>query len=322
MGKIDVHCHLYPKDYWKEILRIAESGSLPVDVQRIVTYYSKKGVLIAPEESAEVASREGIETQLLGLSIPNVYMADAAMSRDLAQMANDAYAEIRRKFPGKFLVLASVPLNFPDLAIAELERAIGKLKMNGVVLGTNIAGKPLSSPEFFPFYDRMNELRVPIVIHPMSPPSSGDGDEFFVTPLVGYLFETTAAVANMIFSGIFERFPNIPLILPHLGGAIPYVQGRLDSGFRNHPACRKNISKPPSQYCREFYYDSVSFNVAALRCALEVAGPEHLVFGTDFPFQPVESIRLINESIEALGLSPALKEGIEKKNILRILLNV
>ncbi len=212
MGKIDVHCHLYPQEYWKEILRIAESGSLPVDVQRIVTYYSKKGVLIAPEESAEVASSEGIETQLLGLSIPNVYMADAAMSRDLAQMANDAYAEIRKKFPGKFLVLASVPLNFPDLAIAELERAIGKLKMNGVVLGTNIAGKPLSSPEFFPFYDRMNELRVPIVIHPMSPPSTGDGDEFFVTPLVGYLFETTAAVANMIFSGIFERFPNIPLI--------------------------------------------------------------------------------------------------------------
>ena len=322
MGKIDTHCHLYPQDYWKELLNISERNSLPVDVQRILTYYAKKGVLITPEESAEVASKAGIETQLLALSIPNVYMNDATMSRDLAQMANDAYAGIRQKFPGKFLVLASVPLNFPDLAIAELERAIGKLKMNGVVLGTNIAGKPLSSPEFFPFYERVNELRVPIVIHPMSPPRTDDDDEFFVTPLVGYLFETTAAVARMVFAGIFERFPNIPLILPHLGGAIPYIQGRLDSGYRNHPPCRKNISKPPSHYFKDFYYDSVSFNVAALRCALEVAGPEHLVFGTDFPFQPLESIRLINESIDALGLSPAALEGVESKNVLRILLNV
>ncbi len=321
MGKIDVHCHLYPQDYWQELLKISKGDSLPADVQRILTYYSKKGILITPEESVEVASKAGIETQHLGLSIPNVYMADATMSRDLAEMANDAYAGIRQKFPGKFLVLASVPLNFPDLAIAELERAIGKLKMNGVVLGTNIAGKSLSSPEFFPFYERANQLRVPIVLHPMSPPRTDDDDKYFVTPLVGYLFETTAAVAKMVFAGIFERFPNIPIVLPHLGGALPYVQGRLDSGFRNHPPCRENISRPPSQYLKEFYYDCVSFNVAALHCAIEVAGTEHLVFGTDFPFQPLESIRIISESIDALALPPALKEGVEEKNILRILLN-
>jgi len=111
MGKIDVHGHLYPRDYWKELLKISERKSLPVDVQRIFTYYSKKGVLITPEESADVAFKAGIETQLLPLSIPSVYMTDGEMSRELAQMANDTCAEIRRKFPGKFLVMASVPLN-------------------------------------------------------------------------------------------------------------------------------------------------------------------------------------------------------------------
>lgn len=319
--KIDIHNHLYPENYWKAILKISERITFPVDVRRILSYYSNKGILIKPEETVGPMEKLGIGTQVLSLSIPNAYMPDPAMSLDLAQMANDAYVEIRRSFPGKFYVLASVPLNFPELAIRELDRAIGKLGMNGVVLGSNIAGKPLSSPEFFPFYERVNELKLPILIHPMSPPHMEEEDEFFTGPLVNYLFESTLAATKMLFAGVFERFPNIALILPHLGGALPYIQGRIDSGYRNHPACRKNISKFPSEYIKEFYYDTVSFNVPALRCALEIVGPEHLVFGTDYPFQPTESISLVNESLEKLNLSPKALEAIEGKNILRILHN-
>jgi predicted TIM-barrel fold metal-dependent hydrolase len=109
------------------------------------------------------------------------------------------------------------------------------------------------------------------------------------------------------------------MIVPHLGGAIPYLQGRIDSGYRNHPPCRKNISKFPSEYFKEFYYDTLSFNVPALRCALEIVGPEHLVFGTDYPFQPLESVSLINESLDALNLSSEDQEAIDSKNLLRIL---
>lgn len=321
MLKIDIHNHLYPENYWKAVLKISERVTFPVDVRRIMSYYANKGLLVKPEETVGPLEKLGIGVQVLSLSIPNVYMPDAAMSLDLAQMANDTYAEIRRKFPGKFYVLASVPLNFPELAIKELDRAIGRLGMNGVVLGSNIAGKPLSSPEFFPFYERVNELKLPILIHPMSPPHMEEDDEFFTAPLVHYLFESTLAVTKMVFAGVFERFPNIIMILPHLGGAIPYIQGRIDSGYRNHPPCRKNISKKPSEYFKEFYYDTVSFNVAALRCALEIVGPEHLVFGTDYPFQPLEGVALINESIEALGLSVKDREAIEYGNLLRILHN-
>lgn len=321
MLKIDIHNHLYPENYWKALLKISERVTFPVDVRRIMSYYANKGLLVKPEETVGPLEKLGIGVQVLSLSIPNVYMPEAAMSLDLAQMANDAYAEIRRKFPGKFYVLASVPLNFPELAIKELDRAIGKLGMNGVVLGSNIAGKPLSSPEFFPFYERVNELKLPILIHPMSPPHMEEDDEFFTAPLVHYLFESTLAVTKMVFAGVFERFPNIIMILPHLGGAIPYIQGRIDSGYRNHPPCRKNISKKPSEYFKEFYYDTVSFNVAALRCALEIVGPEHLVFGTDYPFQPLEGITLINESLDALGLSVKDREAIEYGNLLRILHN-
>ena len=321
MLKIDIHNHQYPENYWNTILKISEKVTFPVDVRRIMSYYANKGVLVKPEETVGPLEKLGIGVQVLSLSIPNVYMPDAAMSLDLAQMANDAYVETRRKFPGKFYVLASVPLNFPELAIKELDRAIGKLGMNGVVLGSNIAGKPLSSSEFFPFYERVNELKLPILIHPMSPSHMEEDDEFFTAPLVHYLFESTLAVTKMVFAGVFERFPNIMMILPHLGGAIPYIQGRIDSGYRNHPPCRKNISKKPSEYFKEFYYDTVSFNVAALRCALETVGPEHLVFGTDYPFQPLEGIALINESLDVLGLSLKDREAIDYGNLLRILHN-
>jgi len=321
MMKIDIHNHQYPENYWETLLKISERVTFPIDVRRIISYYANKGLFVKPEETIGPLEKLGIGIQVLSLSNPNVYMPEATMSLDLAQMANDAYVEIRQRFPGKFYVLASVPLNFPELAVKELDRAIGKLSMNGIVLGSNIAGKPLSSPEFFPFYERVNELKLPIFIHPMSPPHMEENDEFFTAPLIHYIFESTLAVTKMVFAGVFERFPNIIMILPHLGGAIPYLQGRIDGGYRNHPPCRKNISKKPSEYFKEFYYDTISLNVPALRCALEIVGPEHLVFGTDYPFQPSEGVVLINESIDALGLSAKDREGIEYRNILRILHN-
>jgi aminocarboxymuconate-semialdehyde decarboxylase len=321
MMKIDIHNHQYPENYWKTLLKISERVTFPVDVRRIMSYYANKGLFVKPEETIFPLEKLGIGIQVLSLSNPNVYMPEAAMSLDLAQMANDAYVEIRQRFPGKFFVLASVPLNFPELAVKELDRAIGKLGMNGIVLGSNIAGKPLSSPEFFPFYERVNELKLPIFIHPMSPPHMEENDEFFTAPLIHYIFESTLAVTKMVFAGVFERFPNIIMVLPHLGGAIPYLQGRIDGGYRNHPPCRKNISKKPSEYFKEFYYDTISLNVPALRCALEIVGPEHLVFGTDYPFQPLEGVVLINESIDALGLSAKDREAIEYRNLLSILHN-
>ncbi len=319
--KIDVHKHIYPETYWNALMRISERIKLHNDVLRILDYFPKRGLLVKAEETIEPMEKLGIGAYVLSLSIPNVYLPDASMSLDLAQIANDAYAETRRRYPDKFYVLASVPLNFPDLAVQELDRAIGKLGMNGVTLGSNIAGKPLSSPEFFPFYERVNQLKLPIFIHPMSPPETEEKDEYFVTPLVGYIFETTLAVTKMVFTGVFEKFPDIVWILPHLGGAIPYLQGRIDSGYRHYAQCRQNISKPPSEYFKEFYYDTISANLPALRCALEIVGPEHLVFGTDHPFWPLESISLLNESVGKLDLSPSEREAVESKNVLRILAN-
>ena len=319
--KIDIHNHSYPERYWKTLVKLSERVSFPVNVRRILSYYPQKGILVAPGDTIAPAEKAGIGTQVLSLSSPNVYMPDAAMSLDLAQMANDAYVDIQRKHPGKFYTLASVPLNFPELAVRELDRAV-KLGMNGIVLGSNIAGKPLSSPEFFPFYERVNELGLPIFIHPMSPPHLDAEDEFFLAPLILYPTETTLAATKMIFAGVFERFPNVVLILPHLGGTLPYLKGRIDSGYRNHAACRKNISRRPSEYFGNFYFDTISLNVPALRCALEIAGPDHLVFGSDYPFWPLDNVAVIDGNLDDLELSPEDRHAIERGNLLRILSNV
>ena len=321
MVTIDAHAHIYPENYWSALLKIAERVTFPIDVQRILYFFPKESVLVQAEETLGLMENLGIDGMILSLSLPNVYMPDPAMSLDLAQMANDAYAEIQRLFPGKFYVLASVPLHFPELAIRELDRAIRKLNMSGIVLGSNIAGRPLSSPEFFPFYERVNALKLPIFIHPMSPPHADQKDEFFLIPLVDYIYESTRAVIAMVFAGVFEQFRNLTLVLPHLGGAIPYIKGRIDGGYQNHPPCQKNISKPPSEYFKEFYYDTVSLDVQAIRYALETVGPEHLVFGTDYPFMSLKNIRLINESLEKIGLSPKDREAIEGKNVFRLLHN-
>ncbi len=322
MVTIDGHAHIYPESYWRALSKIAERVTFPIDVQRILYFFPKESVLVQAEETLGLMENLGIGGMVLSLSLPNVYMPDSAMSLDLAQMANDAYADIQRRFPGKFYVLASIPLHFPELAIRELDRAIEKLKMNGIVLGSNIAGKPLSSREFFPFYERVNALELPIFIHPMSPPHADQKDEFFLIPLVDYISESTRAVVGMIFAGVFEQFRNVTLVLPHLGGAIPYIKGRIDGGYQNHLPCQKNISKPPSEYFKEFYFDTVSLDVQALRYALETVGPEHLVFGTDYPFMSLKNIRLIKENLYKVSLSPRDREGIEGKNVLRLLKNL
>jgi len=319
--KIDVHNHYYPENYWNFLLKIAETKTFPIDVCRIISYYANKGLLVKIEDAIASMEKLGIGIQVLSLSIPNVYMSDEMMSLDLAQMVNDTYVEIRNKYPGKFFVLASVPLNSPNNAIKELDRAIEKLKMNVIVLGSNIRGKSLSSSGFFPFYERVNELKIPIFLHPMSPPHMEE-DEYFTAPLVNYIFETTLAITNMVFAGVFEKFPNIKMILPHLGGAIPYILGRIDNGYRNHSQCRKNISKKPSDFFKEFYYDIISFNIPAIKCAIEIVGCDHIVFGTDYPFQPLGSVALINKSLEDLNLSKKDKELIESRNILKILNNI
>jgi len=142
-------------------------------------------------------------------------------------------------------------------------------------------------------------------------------EDFWLMPLVGFMFDTTLAAAGLVFAGIPKRYPRIKWILGHLGGAIPYLAERLDRGFEAYPECRVNIDRLPSEYLKEFYYDTVNFDTKALRLALEFAGPSQLLAGSDYPHL-ISSISKMKSSIDSLPLSATEKAMVLGGNAARL----
>lgn len=148
-----------------------------------------------------------------------------------------------------------------------------------------------------------------VFLHPMEPLAVAHMKDFALGPLVGFVADTTLIVASMIFSGFLERYPKVRLILPHLGGTLPYLAGRLDIGYRAYPECRANIPHPPSHYLPRMYYDTVSFHLPALECAIATAGADRLVLGTDYP-HVIGDMEKAVASIQALPIGEAGKAAI------------
>ena len=167
-------------------------------------------------------------------------------------------------------------------------------------------------------WETANDLGAVIHIHPTSPVGVEAMKEFWLMPLVGFPLDTTLAAASLVFSGVAERFPRIKWVLGHLGGAIPYLVERLDRGFHAFAECRQNIDRPPSTYLREFYYDSVNFDPRALRLAIDFAGADHILAGSDYPHQ-IGSLQKMFSSIAALEVSSADKSAILGGNASKLL---
>ena len=153
------------------------------------------------------------------------------------------------------------------------------------MLFSNINGVALADKRFWPLYEVANDLNAILHIHPTDPAGVEAMTDYWLMPLVGFLFDTTLAAEKLVFSGVAERFPRIRWVLSHLGGAIPYIAERADRGFRAFKECRVNISRPPSEYLKQFYYDTVNFDPLALKLAIDFAGVEHILAGSDYPHQ-------------------------------------
>ncbi|MDP2728200.1 MAG: amidohydrolase family protein, partial [Dehalococcoidia bacterium] len=280
-------------------------------------------VMVSPkmwgvEERLADMDRAGVDMQVLTVSAPNAYFDDRETSKALAQSTNEVLAGLCKKYPQRFKALASVPMLNTEDAIAELRRAIHQLGMHGVILGSNIRGRPLNSPEFLPFYEEADKMGLAIFIHPMSPMGSESLNEYDLVATVGFLMETTVAATRMVYSGIFEQCQNLRLILPHLGGVIPYIISRIDDSHRTRPECRLHISKPPSNYLKQFYLDTVCFHLPALQCGLDTFGSDKMVLGSDYPFA-LGSIDKSVECIKALGLSAEEEEKVFSGNLAKLL---
>jgi aminocarboxymuconate-semialdehyde decarboxylase len=324
MPLIDFHNHYYPPKY----LQALQSGSSRVTVtideegNPVLHYPGDYNIAVRGHRDlayrAEVLAQHGVATQVISLTTPGTHVEDAAEAVRLASLVNDEFREAMDRYPGIYVALATLPLNDPEASVLELQRAMQHLRMPGAMLFSNVNGVPLSDRRFWPLYDAANDAGAVLYIHPTNPVSVAMMQEYWLMPLVGFLFDTTLAAASLVFSGVVERFPRIHWVLTHMGGAIPYLAERLDRGFDAFKECRVNIAHRPSKYLREFYYDTVNFNPDAARLAIAFAGTEHIVAGSDYPHQ-IGSIPLMIETLDELRLPHKEHDAIRGGNAARLL---
>ena len=324
MAVIDFHNHFYPPEYLAAIQSGPSNVKVTVDSHGnpLLHYPGDYNVVVRGHRDidyrAEVLEEHGVDRQILTFTTPGTHIESPARSIELARMVNDCFAEIVCRYPGRFGALATLPMNAPEAAVAELDRAVGRLGFKGAMLFSNINGVALSDRRFWPLYERASELEAVFYIHPEFPVGVEAMTDYWLMPLIGFTFDTTLAAAKLVFSGVAEKFPGIRWALCHLGGAIPYLAERLDRGFFAFAECRENIGRPPSEYLKRFYFDTVNFDSNALKLAIEFAGADHLLAGSDYPHLIGSLDKMVN-SINALDISDEARKGILGGNAARLL---
>jgi aminocarboxymuconate-semialdehyde decarboxylase len=317
--KIDIHAHVVDRKY---VDALQHDLSLAVEMtaagQTLMrrdgyTFLWHRESMFDIEGRLRTMDLQGVDMRVLSLSTPNVYEWRGERQIEMARHMNDVTAALVRAHPKRFAGLGSLPLDDVSASLEELDRITGELELCGVMIGSNVAGVPVNHPRFEPVWARIDALRLPVFEHPMFPANTRQ-EEFEMPLRIGFVFDTTAAAARLIYSGIFERYPNFPYILAHTGGALLMLLERLDNGYRLFPDCRKHIDRLPSEYATRLYYDTCSFFGPALKMACELVGPEHLLWGSDDPFIGADAVH-----VEAMPLPSADKAMILGGNAARLL---
>jgi len=228
--------------------------------------------------------KAGVDLAIVSLTCPNAYFGDESISIRAATMMNDSMDEQHKARPDRIGWFTSLPWQYADAAVAELERTIA-LGAVGVMVIANIDGMNLTDPAFAPVWQAIDDKALPVLVHPTAPLGTPDMslDEYGLVPPIGFMIDTTLAVSRMILDGFFDRYPNLKIIASHGGGTLPYLAGRLDRCHEMIPACAEVIKEKPSTYLEKIYYDSVVYSTGALNLCLDVAGPDNVLYGSDYP---------------------------------------
>jgi predicted TIM-barrel fold metal-dependent hydrolase len=273
--RVDVHHHLLPPDYLSTLNKrgISEFAGRPFPEW-------------SPEISLSLMDQHGIRTAVTSVSCPGVYFGDMGLARDLARMCNEYAAELCHGEDQRWGAFAVLPLPDLDAALAELEYALDTLKLDGVALLASIGKRYLGDPGFNELFDELNRRKAVVFIHPSVPPGSDVPELSLPYFLVEFVFDTTRAIANLLFSGTMERCADIRFIVAHAGGTVPYLVFRLSLG-QFLPGLQEKVPKGVAAYLSRLYYDTaLSASPAALRSLQELVDYSHIVFGSDYPFAP------------------------------------
>jgi aminocarboxymuconate-semialdehyde decarboxylase len=308
---IDTHAHYYPQAFLDVIktegkrfnaeYRMTDQGfffSTPDESDGpLPTKFIDLNQRIADMDS------QGVAVQALSLTDPMVYWADGEVSHKLSIAWNDAAVAAHQAHPDRFVVLATLPMLDPDRAIDELNRVSKLPGVRGIYMGTNIEGRDLDDPLFEPIFARIEALGLPVFLHPLAPIVGGKRLEpYFLNRLVAYPFDTTIAACHLVFGGVMDRHPELQVTLPHAGGVLPALIGRLDHGWNVIPAA-KHSREIPSAYLRRFTYDTITHSKPIMEFIISQVGADRIMMGSDYCFavgyeRPVEVVEQLRLSAE------------------------
>jgi len=305
--KIDIYTHILPVRYKEFLYKRTKGGFYLGDVNEATP------TLWDLNARFNIMDRYEEYKQVITIASPPIEeVLGQNNTVELAKISNDEMAELINKYPDRFVAaVANLPMNSIDDAMKELERTIIKLGFKGVQIYTPINDKPIDLPEFDPLYEKMTEFDLPIWIHPlrnrnMSDYKTEDHSKYWIFSMFGWPYETTAAMTRIVFSGILEKYPRLKLITHHCGGMIPFFIERMTGGQDYAEIClgakfKKKLNKTPAEYYQMFYGDTALYgHTPGLMCGYSFFGAEHLLFGSDMPYDCEGGNRYIRTTIEAI----------------------
>ncbi len=307
---IDTHAHYFPQSYIDLVAKhgprvgasvVEVNGATFIQVGLNLRTGPITSTFIDLDERLKLMDAQGVGMHALSLTQPMVYWADDDLGVQLCIAYNDAISAAHKAHPTRFIGFACLPMQNPKLALEELNRAAKLPGVKGVYLATGIRDRELSDRSFFPVYARCEELGLPIFLHPMMI-NNERMKQFYLVNICGNPFDTALAACHLIFGGVLDAFPKLEISLPHAGGALPILRGRMDRGFVIRAEC-KHLPRPPSEYLKRFTYDTISYNEEILEYLIKLVGVDRIMVGSDYcfdiayeePIKFVEGVKSLSE---------------------------
>lgn len=327
MRKIDAFAHILPRPYLDRLERQLEQTMAPSQLA-----YYREGVFSFDPVLTDLDARwrkiepYGDYAQVLVLAVPPLEeVGPPAVAADFARLANDEMAQLVQRFPDRFVgFVAALPLSDVKEALRELDRALTQLGALGAQFYTNVLGVPLDNARFEPLFSRLEEAGRAVWLHPTRNAAWADyptesRSDFGLWWSIGWPYETAAALSRLVYSGHMERHPRQLVIAHHGGGMAPHFSSRLAMG-PGYRQVKDHLPRPPLDYFRRFYVDTALFGAPhAVRCVLEFFGPRHVLFGTDMPLGPSNTVEATITDINAAGLSDEDRATVYAGNAARLL---
>ncbi len=307
---VDTHAHITVRSFYDAIEAMpgVERRPDPYGMQLVrdgKTVVPLNDKWFEPEAQLRDMDAKGIDMRLVSLTTPNLYIFNPKDQAEIGKRVNDETIEYCEKRSDRLRALPSLPLGDVEGALAELDRVRTSKAVAGLSIGSSVAGVPLADPRFEPVWQRIDELRIPVVEHPMHPKFNQDLQDMNLSIMIGFMFDTQLMVIRMIMNGIFERYPNFPFLVAHTGAGLLDVLHRMRGAHDRNPEGRKHMKKPFTEYLKGLYFDTCMNDKEVLDSALTFMGPGRLMWGTDYPF--VDTTRA---PVEAMDASSGEKKAI------------